>query len=103
MYKYLNNVSLLDDWFQYEYIYAVVNKKLDAIKGQLARYEMEKYTKHYTESINHNLVNAVQPEWIFLQRVTWYRRDALAVVEKMIWETFLPRLFLERRKPPPPL
>ena len=30
------------------------------------------------------VAHAIQPEWIFLQRVTWDTGDALAVVEKMI-------------------
>ena len=54
MYKYLNEVSPSYDWFPYEYIDAEVNKKLDKTKGILAGNGMEKDTKHYVESLNHN-------------------------------------------------
>ena len=47
MFKYLNEVLPSDDWFLYEYIDAEVNTKLHKAKGQLARDEMEKETKHY--------------------------------------------------------
>ena len=58
MFKDLNEVPPLDYWFSYEYIDAEVNKKLEEAKGQLAGYEMEKETKHYVESLNHN------PKWL---------------------------------------
>ena len=44
------------------------------------------------------MVRAVQLEWIFLQRVTWDTGYAFAGVEKMIRETFLPRLFFRKTK-----
>ena len=55
MFKYLNEVPPSDDWFPYEYIDAEVNNKLDKTKGQLAGNEMEKETKYYVESLNHDL------------------------------------------------
>ena len=39
------------------------------------------------------MVRAIQSEWIFIQHITWDTGDAFAGVEKMIRETFLPRLF----------
>ena len=45
-------------WFPYEYIDDEVKKKLDETKGQLAGDEMEKETKHYVESLNHD------PNWL---------------------------------------
>ena len=58
VFKDLNEVPLSDDWFLYEYIDAEVNNKLEKTKVQLAGDEMEKETKHYVESINHN------PNWL---------------------------------------
>ena len=55
VFKDLNEVPPSDDWFQYEYIDAEVNNKLDKNKGQLVGDEMEKETKNYVESLNHNL------------------------------------------------
>ena len=44
------------------------------------------------------VVRTIQLEWIFLQHVTWFTIDAFAGVERMIWETFLPRLFFRNMK-----
>ena len=44
------------------------------------------------------MVRAIQLEWIFLQRVTKNIGDIFAGVEKMIQETFLPRLFIGKKK-----
>ena len=49
------------------------------------------------------VVHEIQPEWIFLQCVTWDTGDAFAGVEKMIRETFLPRLFFGKTKTPSPV
>ena len=51
----LNEVPKSDNWFPYEYIDAEFNKKLDKSNRQLAGDEMENETKHYVESLNHNL------------------------------------------------
>ena len=40
MLKYLNEVSISDDWFPYEYIDAEVKNKIDKTKRQLAGNEM---------------------------------------------------------------
>ena len=58
MLKDLNEFPQSDDWFPYQYIDAEAKKKLDKTKGQLADNEMEKETKHYVESINHD------PNWL---------------------------------------
>ena len=58
MLKYLNEVPPSDDWFPYEYIDAKVKKKIDKTKRQLAGNEMEKETKYYVESLNH------EPNWL---------------------------------------
>ena len=58
LFKDLNEVPPSDGWLPYEYIDAEVNKKLDKTKGRLAGNEMEKETKHYVESLNHN------PNWL---------------------------------------
>ena len=39
------------------------------------------------------MVRAIQQEWIFLQHVTWDTGDTFTGVEKVILETFLPRIF----------
>ena len=44
------------------------------------------------------VIRSIQSEWIFLQRVTWDTEDEFAGVEKMIRETFLPRLFYGKTK-----
>ena len=44
------------------------------------------------------MVSEIQPEWIFLQHVNCDTRDSFAGVEKMISETFLPRLFFRKNK-----
>ena len=44
------------------------------------------------------VLRAIQSEWIFLQFVTWDTGDAFAGVEKMIQETFFPRLFFVNTK-----
>ena len=54
VFKYLNEVPPSDDWFSYDYIDTEVNNKLNKTKGQIAGYEIEKDTKHYVESLNHD-------------------------------------------------
>ena len=49
------------------------------------------------------LSRAIQSEWIFLQHVTLYTGGVLVGVEKIIRETFLPRLFLGKTKTLPPI
>ena len=44
------------------------------------------------------MVRAIQLEWIFLKRVTWDTGDAFSGVDKMIWETFFPCIFLGKTK-----
>ena len=44
------------------------------------------------------MVHAIQSKWIFLQRVTWDTGDAFTGVDKIIQETFLPRLFFGKTK-----
>ena len=39
------------------------------------------------------VARAIQSECIFLQCVTWYTRYAFALLDQVIRETFLPRLF----------
>ena len=43
-----------DDWFKYEYIDAEVNNKVEKTKGKITGDEIEKETKHYVVSLNHN-------------------------------------------------
>ena len=52
----------------------------------------------YPQEIYAAVVRAIQPEWIFLQHITWDTGDLFAGVEKMIWETFFPRLLFGNTK-----
>ena len=54
VFKYLNEFPTSYYCFPYEYIDAEVKNKVDKTKGQLAGDIMEKETKHYVESLNHN-------------------------------------------------
>ena len=58
MFKDLNEVPPIYDWFPYEYIDTEVKKKIDKTKRQLAGNEMENETKHYVESLN------CDPNWL---------------------------------------
>ena len=58
VFKYLNDFPPLDYWFLCEYIDSGVKNKVDKTKGQLTGDEMEKETKHYVESLNHD------PNWL---------------------------------------
>ena len=42
--------------------------------------------------------HVIQPERIFIQLVTWETWDVFAGLEKMLQETFLPRLFFRKTK-----
>ena len=57
MFKDLNEVPPSDDSFTYEYIDAEVNNKVEKTKGKITGDEIEKETKHYVESLNHD------PNW----------------------------------------
>ena len=53
--------------------------------------------KHPQESYA-AVVCAIQSEWISIQRATWDTGDSFAGVEKMLHETFLPRIFFGKTK-----
>ena len=62
---------------------------INSISETAGEYPQESYSA---------VVRVIQPEWIFLQRVTWDTGDSFVVEEKMICETFLPRLFSKNTK-----
>ena len=64
-------------------------KNINTISETAGKYPQESYA---------TMVRAIQSEWIFLQRVTWDTEDAFLGVDKMIQETFLPRLFFGKTK-----
>ena len=66
-----------------------LEKNISTINKTAGKYLQESYS---------SVVRAIQSEWIFLQRVTWYMGNAFAGVDKMIRETFLPRLFSGKTK-----
>ena len=57
----------------------------------------------YPQDSSATVVRDIQPEWIFLQCVTWDTGDSFTGVEKMIHETFLPHLFFGKTKTLPRL
>ena len=64
-------------------------KKISTIRKNAGKYPQGSYKA---------LVCEIQSEWIFLQRVTWDTQDTFTRVEKMFWDTFLPRLFFINTK-----
>ena len=72
-----------------ERAYSDVGEKISTIRKTTGEYSQDNYDA---------VVHAIQSEWIFLQRITWDTGDAFEGVEKMIWENFLPRLFLGKTK-----
>ena len=64
-------------------------KNINTIRKTAGKYPQESYSA---------VVCAIQSEWIFIQCLTWYTGNLFAGVEKMIRETFLPRLFFGKTK-----
>ena len=64
-------------------------KNISKTRKPAGKYPQESYAK---------VVCSIQPEWIFLQRVTWDTGDTFAGVERIIWEIFLPCLFFGNTK-----
>ena len=60
------------------------NKNINMISKTTGKYPQDSYAA---------VLCVIQSEWIFIQCLTWDTRNAFAGVEKMIQETFLPRLF----------
>ena len=52
-----------------------------------------KPARKYPQEIYAAVVRAIQSEWIFLKCMTKDTEQALTVLEKVLWETFLPHLF----------
>ena len=52
----------------------------------------------YPQEITAAVIRAIQSGWIFLQRVTKDMGQAFTGVEKLLRETFLPRLFFVKLK-----
>ena len=87
MFKDLNEVPPLDDWLQYEYIDSDVNKKLYKTKKRLTGNEIEKETKHYAESLNHD--------------TTWLKTINIKIDKLLInleYINFLIIMFMKRSK-----
>ena len=62
---------------------------IHTIRKTMGKYPQESYA---------TVVHAIQPEWIFLQCITWDMAEAFVGVEKMIRETFLPHIFFRKTK-----
>ena len=61
-------------------------------------YTISETAVKYPQESYSAVVHAIQSEWIFLLRVATNAEDVFAVAEKMIWTTFLPRLFFGKSK-----
>ena len=85
--KDLNEVPPSDYSFPYECIDAEAKKKVIKTKGQLARDEIEKETKHYMESLNHN------PNW--LKTISIEINNFL--IDREYIEFFM-QMYMQRRK-----
>ena len=72
-----------------ERAYADVGENINRISETVRKHPQESYAA---------VVCAIQPEWIFLQYVSWDTGDAFTGVEKIIHETFLPCLFFRKTK-----
>ena len=64
-------------------------ENINTISETVGKYPQESYAA---------VVHSIQPEWAFLQCVTWDTGDAFARAEKIIWETFCLVFSLERQK-----
>ena len=64
----------------------------------LQNFEFAKVVEKYPKEIYAAVVRAIQSGWIFLQHITWDTGELFAGVEKLIRETFLPRLFFGKTK-----
>ena len=87
MFKDLNDIPPSNDWYPYEYIDADIKKKVNENKVRLAGNEMEKKTKHYVESLNHN------PNW--LKTIT-IEIDKFLIVYEYI-DLFM-QMYMKRKK-----
>ena len=65
-------------------------KNIETIRETIGKYLQDSYAV---------VAHAIQPEWIFLQHVTWDTGSAFAGVEKMIWEKIFLVFSSERKNP----
>ena len=77
--------------------------KLDWLKNCTETLErnihtISKSTGKYTQESYAAVVIAIQLEWCFIQRVTKNMGETFLVMEKMLWETFLPHIFFGKSK-----
>ena len=64
-------------------------KNISTIRKTTGKYPQESYIA---------VLRVIQPEWVFLQRVTWDTGDTFAGVDKMSRETFLTCLLFGNMK-----
>ena len=64
-------------------------KNINTIIKTADKYPQESYAM---------VVRSIQSEWVSLQRIAWDTGGVFMGVEKIIWGTFLPRLFLGNKK-----
>ena len=84
---YIGDNESKQDWFRECTL--KWEKNINTIRKTVGEYLQDSYAV---------VVSAIQSECIFLQCVTWDTGDSFAVVEKIIHETFLPRLFFGKKK-----
>ena len=106
LFKILNEVPPSDDWFPYKYIDDEVEKIIYKTKGQLTGDEMEKGTKNYVESLNHDpnwltkisieidkfLINREDIDFFMKMYMQWSKNDGSTLSFRKLIITHLPHL-----------
>ena len=77
--------------------------KRDWLKKRMVTWEwnirtISKTAVRYPKEIHAAVVQTMQSDWIFLQRITKNTVDGFAGVEKILRKTFLHRLFFDKAK-----
>ena len=84
---YIRDNESESDWLRERML--TWEKNISTIRKTAGKYPQESYGA---------VVRAIKSSWIFLQHATCDTGDAFVGVEKMIWETFLPCIFLRKTK-----
>ena len=84
---YIRDDKFKSDWLREHTL--MLEKNVGTIIKNAGKYPQQSYN---------TVAHAIQSQWIFLQHITWETGYALAGVEKMLRETFLPYPFFRNRK-----
>ena len=88
---YIGDDESKSDWLRERTL--TWENNINTVSRTVGKYLQESYAA---------VVRAIQSDWIFLQRVTWYTKDVFTGVEKMIMEIFCLVFSSERQKPSHP-